>query len=61
MNCEMNPNASPFEKIASGSKTFELSLFDANRRRIDIGDRIVFTNLDNPIVRTFRLETVDNK
>ena len=46
---EMNLNASPFEKIASGSKTFELRLFDAKRRRIDIGDRIVFTNLDNPM------------
>ena len=46
---EMNLNASPFEKIASGSKTFELRLFDAKRRRIDIGDRIVFTNLNNPM------------
>ena len=46
---EMNLNASPFEKIASGSKTFELRLFDAKRRRIDIGDRIVFTNLDEPM------------
>lgn len=46
---EMNLNASPFEKIASGKKTVELRLFDAKRRRIDIGDRIVFTNVDDPM------------
>lgn len=46
---EMNLNASSFEKIASGSKTVELRLFDAKRRRIDIGDGIVFTNLDDPM------------
>lgn len=46
---EMNLNASPFEKIASGKKTVELRLFDARRRRIDIGDRIVFTNVDDPM------------
>ena len=33
---EMNFNASPFEKIASGSKTFELRIFDAKRRRINV-------------------------
>lgn len=46
---EMSLNASPYEKIASGSKTVELRLFDAKRRRIDIGDKIVFTNLDEPM------------
>ena len=46
---EMNLNASPYEKIASGSKTVELRLFDAKRRRIDIGDKIVFTNLYEPM------------
>lgn len=46
---EMNLNASPFEKIASGKKTVELRLFDAKCRRIDIGDRIVFTNVDDPM------------
>lgn len=44
---EMNLNASPFEKIAFGSKTIELRIFDEKRRRIDIWDRIVFTNLDD--------------
>ncbi len=33
---EMNLNASPFEKIAFGSKTIELRIFDEKRRRIDI-------------------------
>ena len=46
---EMNLNASPYEKIASGSKTVGLRLFDAKRRRSEIGDKIVFTNLDEPM------------
>ncbi len=32
---EMNLNASPYEKIASGEKTVELRLFDAKRRRLN--------------------------
>ena len=44
----MKLNPSPFEKIASGRKTVELRLYDDKRRRIDIGDRIIFSNLEDP-------------
>lgn len=43
----MNLNESPFEKIASGKKTVELRLYDEKRRKLDIGDYIIFTNLTN--------------
>lgn len=43
----MKLNPSPFEKIVSGRKTIELRLYDDKRRKIDIGDRIIFKNLDN--------------
>lgn len=42
----MRLKPSPFEKISSGRKTVELRLYDDKRRKVDIGDRIVFTNLD---------------
>lgn len=37
----------PFRKIQSGEKTVELRLYDYKRRRLDISDEIIFTNLDN--------------
>ncbi len=46
---EMNLKAEPFEKMKSGKKSVELRLFDHKRRRIDVGDRIIFTNLDDPV------------
>ena len=46
---EMNLNAVPFEKMASGVKTTELRLFDGKRRKLDIGDKIIFTCIDDPI------------
>ena len=42
---EMKLNEAPFEKIRSGSKTVELRLFDEKRRRLEIGDDIIFTRL----------------
>lgn len=45
-NMKLNP--SPFEKIVSGRKTVELRLYDEKRRKINIGDRIIFTNLGDP-------------
>lgn len=45
---EMKLRALPYGLIASGSKTVELRLFDEKRRRIDVGDYIVFANLENP-------------
>jgi len=37
----------PFNTIISGNKTIESRLYDAKRQRIQIGDRIIFTNRDN--------------
>ncbi len=48
----MNIKPSPFEKMASGRKTVELRLFDDKRRNIDISDRIIFTNLEDPYKKT---------
>lgn len=33
----------PFEKIKSGKKCIELRLYDEKRRKISVGDKIVFT------------------
>ena len=45
---EMKLKAEPFEKMKSGNKTIELRLFDEKRRWIDIGDKIIFTNYEDP-------------
>lgn len=37
----------PFRKIQFREKTVELRLYDYKRRRLDSGDEIIFTNLDN--------------
>ena len=37
----------PFAAIVSGHKTIESRLYDAKRQKIQIGDRIIFTNRDN--------------
>ena len=37
----------PFNAIISGNKTIESRLYDAERQKIQIGDRIIFTNRDN--------------
>ena len=37
----------PFNAIISGNKTIESRLYDAKRQKIQIGDRIIFTNIDN--------------
>lgn len=44
----MKLKASPFEKIASGRKTVELRLYDEKRRKINIGNKIVFTRFEDP-------------
>lgn len=36
---------SPYERIASGKKTIEIRLFDEKRRRLNIGDVILFSKL----------------
>lgn len=37
----------PFNAIISGNKTIESRLYDAKRQKIQIEDRIIFTNRDN--------------
>ena len=37
----------PFNAIVSGNKTIESRLYDIKRQKIQIGDRIIFTNRDN--------------
>lgn len=35
----------PYNLIKSGKKTVELRLYDDKRRRLDVGDKIIFTNM----------------
>ena len=44
---EMKLRPLPFSQIAAGSKTNELRLLDEKRKRIRIGDTIVFTNTED--------------
>lgn len=44
---EMRLQPDPFEKIKSGRKKVEMRLNDEKRRRIAVGDRILFTNASN--------------
>lgn len=44
---EMKLNKEPFEMIKSGKKTVELRLYDEKRRKISIGDKIIFQSLYN--------------
>ena len=41
-NMHLHPE--PLEKIRAGHKTIEFRLYDEKRQRIQIGDKIVFTN-----------------
>lgn len=43
---EMKLRNSPFNKIKNGNKTIELRLYDEKRKKILVGDYIVFTNID---------------
>ena len=46
----------PFRKIADGTKTYELRLYDEKRQKISAGDRIVFTKFsDETAVITVRV------
>ena len=43
---EMKLKPAPFAQIKSGRKTIELRLLDEKRRKIQIGDKITFTNTE---------------
>lgn len=38
----------PFRRIVTGEQRLESRLFDEKRRKLAIGDTIVFTNVDAP-------------
>ena len=44
MTHSMKLHSAPFSMIKSGKKTIELRLYDEKRRKINIGDKIIFTN-----------------
>ena len=54
---QMNLHAAPFDMIARGIKTIELRLYDEKRRRIAVGDEIVFTH-SKEAARTLRCRVV---
>lgn len=43
MTHEMNLHDAPFDMIGSGKKIYELRLWDEKRRKIKVGDEILFT------------------
>lgn len=47
MEHRMRLKPSPFEKIKQGTKTIELRLYDEKRRKISIGDKIRFVNIED--------------
>jgi len=47
MTHSMQLQPSPFEMIRDGTKTIELRLLDEKRKKIRIGDTIVFTNTES--------------
>ena len=47
MTHQMQLQPEPFDMIKSGVKTIELRLYDEKRRKIRIGDEIVFSNTEN--------------
>ena len=46
MEHEMRLNPEPFCMIKNGEKTIELRLYDEKRRRISVGDTIIFTETE---------------
>ena len=46
MTHSMKLTPSPFAMIKDGQKTIELRLYDDKRRKIKIGDKIIFTNTE---------------
>lgn len=46
MIVEMNLNPEPFEAIQSGLKDIEMRLYDDRRKKIKVGDIIMFNNRD---------------
>ena len=47
----LNLRPQPFQMIAEGRKTIELRLLDEKRKRIEVGDTLVFTNTADPALQ----------
>ncbi len=47
MTHHLNLRPQPFSMIANGTKTIELRLLDEKRRRLCVGDILIFTNTDD--------------
>ena len=45
---KLNLHPEPFAAIVSGRKTIESQLYDEKRRKIQLGDQIMFINRTNP-------------
>jgi ASC-1-like (ASCH) protein len=45
---DLKLSAEPFNAIASGQKTIESRLYDYKRKKIELGDIIVFINREEP-------------
>lgn len=54
---QMQLNHSPFVMIKSGTKTIELRLYDEKRKKIKVGDRLVFT--DNTTGQTLEATVIN--
>ena len=54
----MNLTPVPFNMICKGTKTIELRLYDSKRQKIQVGDKIVFINTDDPL-KTVKVNVVD--
>lgn len=54
---QMQLNHSPFVMIKSGTKTIELRLYDEKRKKIKVGDRLVFT--DNTTGQTLEVTVIN--
>jgi ASC-1-like (ASCH) protein len=48
MQHTMKLNEKPFSRIQQGFKTFELRLYDEKRRKINLGEEIIFVHLEDP-------------
>lgn len=59
----MKLSSEHFDKVKSGSKTYEVRLYDENRQKIGVGDNIIFKRepdlLDGVIVRVVDVKKFD--
>lgn len=53
----MNLKATPFSLIEQGRKTIEARLYDKKRRRVQLGDTIIFCLIDDP-TRTIEVKVI---